>query len=239
MKINKEDVDIEKIIQLDKEKDKICDQRDECQKQIEEYNRQYDQINKQMINLLLKGYWWSCDIDKNWDLPKKYSIKDARMGYNGLCITVKEVVKKKPWASFTGETLFNFDEFSKINIYKTEEDAKTLYPKRICPKCGGTMGFVKTGWCKKCMDQRYKDIEEFERSHTFYCALNGNIYKVGYEDEFNESEFKGFDGKHFILRRLDTGEIIETSNLWSCGFGDNTRNLPEIEFVYDNTNSFG
>lgn len=237
MKINRENIDIEKIMLLAKEQNELKNEETAYKKQVEkrldEYDKQHKQIKKQMINLFHKGYWWSYDIDKDYKYPKKYSIKDVWKSSidDDFYITVKEVFKKKPWPGFTGEKILYFSEFSKIDIYETEEEARELYPKRVCPKCGKSMGFSKARWCKNCMNQWYKSIEEFEKNHTFYCAPKNGKYKVGYEDEFTKCWDRGFYGKHFLLKRLDTGEVIETSNLWSLGCGENTDNLPEIIFL--------
>ena len=75
--------------------------------------------------------------------------------------------------------------------------------------------------------------KEFEESHTFYCPKEGRIYTIGYVDELNKDEPKGFYGEHFTFKRTDTNEIIHSNNLWSQGFfKTNERNLPEIEFIH-------
>lgn len=238
MRLSIQDIDVEKFIQLDKEKDEIYKQKREYEKQLEnrlkEYDQQCEQITKQMLSLFPKGYWWSYDIDKNWKYPKKYSIKSVSKGYEDgdFFIIVKEVFKKKPWPGFTGEHHFFFDEFSKIDIYKTEEEAKQMYSQRICPKCGGFMGFSRMIWCHKCNSERLSKMKEFEKKHRFYCPEDGNVYQVNYEDELTSKYELGFYGRHFVIKRIDTGEIIHTNNLYDYGpFEKDKESLPHIEFL--------
>lgn len=238
MRLSIEDIDVEKFIQLDKEQDEIYNIKREYEKQVAEqlaaYDKQAKKLEKQMIGVFCRGYWWSYDVDKSWRYPKKYSIKRVYFyGRNDFLITVKEVVKKKPYPGFKGEYTFDLEEFCKINIYETEEEAKQLYPKRTCPRCGKAIGFIQTELCRECIAKLQHEIEEFEKSHIFYHAPEGRVYQVRYENSGRKGRYRGFSGKHFVLRRLDTGEIIETTDLMSCGFRENIDNLPEIEFIED------
>ena len=100
----------------------------------------------------------------------------------------------------------------------------------ICPKCGVHLDYIQKAWCAKCMAKRQKMKEEFENSHTFYEPNEDLIYHIGYTDEITRD--KGFQGKRFMFKRLDTGEVIESDNLWSRGrFSENVDNLPIIEFL--------
>ena len=237
MRISRNDIDIEKIQQLDKQKHEIYKQKQAYKQQVEERLQAYDdqcaKIEKQTRDLFPRGYWWSYDIDKHWKYPKKYSIKSVSLSSWGeIYITVKEVFKKKPWPGFTGETLLDMDKFSKVDMYATEEEAKLLYSKRICPKCGGYMWSSKNDWCDNCIADRWKRIKDFEDAHQFYCPADENVYHVHYEDEFTSENGKGFYGRHFVLRRLDTGEVIHTNNLCACGpFQKDKDTLPHIEFL--------
>lgn len=186
--------------------------------------------------LLPKGYWFTYDIDTNWKHPKKYSVKKVSCGRN-VYVTVKEVFKKKPWPTFTGEHVYTLEEFVKLNIYKTPEEATDGYVHRICPKCGEFMGYSSRSWCNKCMANRRIVAEEFEKTHYYYVPEKESCYYIGYEDELSDPYHRGFFGRSFTLRRLDTGEIIHTNNLWSAGCSKDCEKLPHVEFIKDEENN--
>ena len=193
---------------------------------IKQQNEKLDDINKKIKNLFPKGYWWAFDIDYNWKRPKKYSIREICNDY----ITVKEVFKKAPWKGFTGLTTLSFERFLKLDIYKTEEEAKVAAYNRPCPKCGGPMKYTTNVWCEKCLFDRHKKAEEYRHNHAFYEPNRKLVYIIEYTDELTRE--KGSHGRRFVFRRLDTGEIIETDNLWSSyGADGNVSNLPLIEFI--------
>ena len=199
---------------------------------IEEYENRLSDIEKQAKALLPKGYWYTYDIDTSWNRPKKYSVKKVSCTkFGDIIITVKEVFKKKPWPSFTGESIYYIKDFMKLNIYKTEQEAIDAHYHRICPKCGGFMMNSDKTWCVDCIKKRRLAAEQFKQSHRFYEPKRGWLYHIEYEDELTRHSNRGFNGDHFKIRRLDTGEVIETNNLWSDGGAKNIHNLPEIEFL--------
>lgn len=226
-------IDMEKYNQILGEALQVKERADYYKSIVAEQEKTLEFKAEEIKKLLPKGYWWTCDIDTSWDRPKKYSIKKIEFYKDGITVTVKEVFKRLPWPGFTGEhTFFSLDSFLALNIYKTEEEAKN----RPCPKCGSPMGYAKHEWCDKCMSERYRIKEEFEKAHTFYDPKKDNVYKVGYTDELTAAHpawyWRGFDGKHFTLQRIDTGEIIETNNLWSEGSSyKNKEQLPKIVFI--------
>lgn len=184
-------------------------------------------VEKELLAIFPKGYWWAFDIDDHWKRPKKYTIKEVKNGY----VVVKEIVKKLPWDGFTGENIITFAKLSNLDIFRTEDAAKKAAYNRICPKCGGAMGYTVKQWCDKCIDKRFHMRIEYEDTHVFYEPNEKIYYTMGYTDELTRDCDKGFGGKHFTFKRLDTGEIIESDNLWSsCSYrGDG--NVPEIEFL--------
>jgi len=201
-------------------------------KKILHIEEELERTQKEIKNLFPKGYWWSFDIDTNWKRPKKYSIKEIKGGY----VVVKEVFKKAPWSGFDGKTTLSFEKLLELNIYQTEEEAKRAIYNRVCPKCGGIMKYSTEEWCSKCMTERKQKMKEFENSHIFYSPEKHKIFRVGYVDELTRKSWKGFDGEHFTLQRMDTNEIIYTDNLWSEGFcNTNKNNLPEIKFLNNKT----
>lgn len=198
---------------------------------IEKQQNEVHNIEDQIKSMLPKGYWYTYDVDKNWHYPKKYSVKKVECGTQNARITVKEVFKKKPWPSFTGETTYYLKDFLNLSIHKTEQESIDAYYNRICPKCGCPMMNSHETWCDSCMTERKLIAKEFENSHRFYNSVNKSTYHVEYEDELTSPYERGFDGKYFKIMRLDTGEIIHTRNLWSDNIGENTNNLPEIKFL--------
>ena len=197
-------------------------------------NRQKEKMKhteSEIKKLLPKGYWWSSDINKNFVLPKKYSIKNVEFDLicEDVCITVKESLKKKPWKNYDDEEYYYLEDFLKLNIYKTEEEAKKAVYNRICPNCGGVMKYTIKPWCDKCIEDRWNKMLEYEKTHVFYEPNKKLYYTMGYTDELTCD--KGFGGKHFIFKRLDTDEIIESDNLWSSCSHRGNANVPEIEFL--------
>lgn len=137
-------IDMEKINKLREESVNINKLIEEKEKELKKITKELDDKNNEIKNLIAKGYWWTCDIDDTWKKPKKYSIKEVRCYKSGgIYLTVKEVFKKRPWHGFTGEYIYPLDEFIKINISKTEQEAAEKYYNRICPKCGGIMKYLK------------------------------------------------------------------------------------------------
>lgn len=195
---------------------------------IAEKQAERDSVKKEMLKLFPRGYWWAFDIDETYKRPKKYSIRDVGNGY----VVVKEVFKKTPWSGFDGKTRLYFNDLIKLDVYKTEDEAKHAVYNRKCPKCGGIMGYTSNKWCNECIAARWKRAQEYEKKNTFYDPTDNCIYYIGYEDDMFPYAPKGYDGQHFVFKRLDTGEVIETNNLWSSGRDEkNTNNFPLIEFI--------
>jgi hypothetical protein len=119
--------------------------------------------------------------------------------------------------------------FLKLDIYKTPEEATDAYYHRVCPKCGGFMMNSDKPWCINCMRNRWKIMEDFKAAHYFYEPKTKHILHMEYEDELTRD--RGYNGQSFVIRRMDTGEIMHTSNLWSDRSGDNNEGYPEIEFI--------
>lgn len=189
------------------------------------------QLEEQVKSMLPKGYWYTYDIDTNWHKPKKYSIKQVAFNQAGFYITVKEVLKKRPWVGYVDTRSYTIERFLTFNIYKTEEAALDAYMHRICPKCGGFMMHSEHQWCNACIEKRRQMAKQFEAQHIFYHPESERVYALQYEDELTHASQRGYNGQHFRIRRLDTKEIIDTTNLWSLGYSNNTDSLPEIEFL--------
>ena len=202
-----------------------------AKKEFEKKVKHRSYVESKIKSLLPKGYWFTYDVDTSWQHPKKYSIKNVSCDGNKIYVTVKEVFKKKPWPTFTGESVYRLEEFAKLSIYKTTEEATDGYLHRICPKCRGFMGYSRRTWCNKCMNHRDIVKKDFRTAHSYYDPKTNQHYHVEYEDELTRPSDRGFEGQSFTIRRLDTGEVIYTRNLWSDGFGENKNNLPEIEFI--------
>jgi hypothetical protein len=184
---------------------------------------------QEIKSLLPKGHWYSFDVEYSGGSPKKYRIKELKCSGQNIYITVKQVVKKSCYNNTSGERLFTLEEFLKLNVYKTEELVWYAFRKRICPKCGGVMNDAITPWCDECMNERSKMSSEFAKRHKYYCPENDIIYQALYEDELTTE--RGYEGQHFIIQCIETGEIIHTSNLWSRGNFNRENNLPRIKFL--------
>lgn len=196
---------------------------------INQYEAKLGEIEGEVLKMLPNGYWWACDIDYNTCKPKKYSIKGVIAKKGGVYVTVKEAFKKAPWKGYDGKHYYPLTRFLNLRRYETEQEAMDVYLNRICPKCGESMMYSEETWCKSCIDTRWKLKKEFDDSHHFYNPSDGHFYSVEYEDELTRT--RGYNGKHFTFKRMDTGEIVNTSNLWAWGRGENKNNLPEIEFL--------
>lgn len=216
-------------INIDMEKyNALSDKSTQIELSIKKQKEELDCVSQEIKKLFPKGYWWTFDIDPHWKRPKKYSIREISNG----CVTVKEVFKKAPWSGFTGLSILTLEQLLELDVYKTEEEAKVAAYNRPCPKCGGPMKYTTNVWCEKCLDERRDKVDEYRRNHMFYEPNKKHIYSVGYTDELTRDIYKGFGGKRFVFKRLDTGEIIETDNLWSEAISsENTNNLPFIEFI--------
>lgn len=186
-------------------------------------------IEQKIKSLLPKGYWYSFDVEYFGGSPKKYRIKELKCSGQNIYIKVAKVVKKSYYNNARDERLFTLEEFLKLNVYKTEELVWSAFRARTCPKCGGIMNDAITSWCDKCMNERSQRATEFAKQHIYYCPENDIIYQAEYEDELTRE--RGFYGKHFVIQRIDTGEIIHTSNLWSSGNFNRENNLPRIRFL--------
>lgn len=191
---------------------------------------------RKIKELFPSEYWWTYDVDTSWKRPKKFNIKKVEVNSNGeLKITIKESVYKMPWDGYNLEHTYTLERFNKLVKYQTEADAKNAYYNRPCPKCGGIMKYADTEWCDKCMKEREIIKKEFEKNHVFYYPEQDRIFKVKYTDEITDKyppSCKGFGGAHFTLQRVDTGEIIHTDDMFSCGhFQYNKDDLPEIKFL--------
>lgn len=214
-------------ISIDMEKYKaLSEDMSRIENEIEMKNKELDSVKKEILKIFPRGYWWAYNIDPNWRRPKKYSIREVGNGY----VIVKEVFKKAPWDGFDGKRVLHFDELLELDIFKTEEEAKSAVYNRTCPKCGGSMKYTTRAWCDKCLSERSNKAREFESNNTFYAPNENKIYHIGYTDELTRE--KGYGGKRFVFKCLDTGEIIESDNLWSQGvFGKDVSNLQAIEFI--------
>lgn len=183
------------------------------------------------IKKMFPEEFWTCEIDRRYHGPLHYKIKCISYSLGHIYITTKDIRKKKPFDGWKGENKVLLDDFLKIGLYDSYDAALYGYKHRICPKCGGFMGISRGPWCHKCIE----DYKEYLAANEMLCydAKQERIY--GIQPDVDPAVmmyvWKGYDGRRFKVRRLDTGEIIETNNLWSHGYGDNDNNYPLIEFL--------
>lgn len=203
-----------------------------------------DEIDSQIKSLKTKEYrissklkklfpeeFWTCEIDKHWHKPLHYKIKNISYYGDTVYITTQDIRKKKPYDGWKGVDEIMLDKFMKIGLYDSYDTALKGFVERPCPRCGNFMHTSTFPWCRKCMDtyQEYLNANE----QLYYDAKQQRVYGVqpDIDQEVYRNFWKGYDGISFKIRRLDTGEIIETHNLWSRGFGENNENYPLIEFI--------
>ena len=197
---------------------------------ISEQQEKLQTIEKEIKNMLPRGYWYTYDIDQ---YPKKYGIRDVKCSQSHISLRIKDVGKKNSWHN-QNEHFYDLEGFLNLNIYKTEQEAVDAYKRRICSKCGGFMMLSRTIWCTDCMQKRQLAKYEFDQTHKFYDPVKRSVYTIEYVDELTRDY--GFEGKLFTIRRKDTGEIIHTNNLWVWGYSTNPNNFPEIEFIEEDSN---
>jgi hypothetical protein len=207
------------------------------QKNIQELKNQITILEKKensitsQIKKMFPNTFWTCEIDHNWHYPLHYRIAEVSCYPDGIYIRTKDIRKKKPFNGWTGENYISFDEFVKIGLYGSYDEALDGYKHRICPKCGGHMGTSHYPWCSECMSAYSKYLND--NTKRYYNADDKGIFEVQPDiDPALTMNFKsGYNGNYFKIRVLATGEIIETRNLWSIGCGENNDNYPLIEFV--------
>lgn len=183
------------------------------------------------IKKLFPEEFWTCEIDRSYHGPLHYKIKCISYSLGHVYITTQDIRKKKPFDGWKGIDEISLEKFLQVGLYDSYDAALYGYKHRICSRCGGFMNNSQFPWCHKCMDdyKEYLDTSEM----NYYDAKQGRIYGVqpNVDPVVYRNFWKGYDGMRFRIRRLDTGEIIETNNLWSRGFGDNDNNYPLIEFL--------
>lgn len=202
---------------------------------IAEHNKELSKLRRKVKSLLPKGEWYSSDVNFGWERPKRYKVDKVEFREGDFYVIVKELSKRKHWSGHIWEHSYKLDAFLKLTIYDTEQEALAVFHNRVCPKCGNRMWESMEPWCKRCMEKRKVAKEEYNRTHVFYSPSDRNVYTVEYVDELTRLlENLGYEGRWFTIRRLDTGEVIHTNNLWSHGgLSRNIDNLPEIEFLSD------
>lgn len=187
------------------------------------------------LRKLLPKEFYSRDIDHGWKFPKKYTVTNVTYENGRVYVTVKWEYKKKPWVGFDPRHCFRLEEFLTLNIGATYNAAIEAWQQRPCPKCGQPMGDSERSWCEDCMTIRDQKISLF---HTLYPGLYDEeddcIYDLEYVDELTRRW--GYSGAEFIVKRLDTGEIIKTNNIYSAhsSWAKNLSLRPRIQFIkYD------
>lgn len=216
-----------KLFALERQATEINEEIIEQKQKLKEMENNLAEVENKIKSLLPQKTWYAYDINR-FSHTNQYRVQKVKSNSSRVRVVVREVDDKIPYPLLEHFD-FTLDEFTKLNISKSEEKAKDLYAHRICPRCGGFMGMSRYKWCPNCMKERAAIEQEYNDSHRFYDPEQQRFYTVKYVDELTR-DF-GFDRFEFTLRRLDTGEIIQTNNLWSDGYGENTDGLPEIEFI--------
>lgn len=91
----------------------------------------------------------------------------------------------------------------------------------ICKVCGKP--FTKTKWgepyklicSEECFEKNFWLEIIQEKEH--HPVIDGTCYYLNRNDLEGRGPFKGCAGHHFRIRFLDTGEVVDTTNLWVNG----------------------
>lgn len=94
----------------------------------------------------------------------------------------------------------------------------------ICEICGKEFDVpyysnkYKNICSSKCFEDKFwQDIIKEKDEHV---VIKGECYYFDKSEpivDVNKKAFVGFSGRRFKIKMLDTGEIIETNNLWNNG----------------------
>ena len=164
---------------------------------------------KEIKEMSVKGYFYLYETSYPLDHPIKCSIKDVECwnGWKKGIIYVIAETKKR----YNNEHCYSLNEFLNLNLYRKEEEAYKDYNDFIT--------------------NRNNKIKEFVKKGTLFYGEDGYVYEMKYDDEYVRE--RGFGGRTFTFQRLDTNEIITTSNLWSSntwGYKD-FETFPRIRFI--------
>lgn len=213
----------------------------ELEAQLEEAQDKVDKAENpvayQMSKLrrLLPQEFYSRDIDHNWQYPKKYTMRSVKYENGKIYVKVRWDYKKEPWKGFNPEHIFTLEEFLNLRIGTSPNKANEVWQQRPCPKCGQPMGGSNFEWCCECVKHRQNKIVLLEEKYPLlYSEETGSIYRIQYMDELTRAP--GYYGNEFIVKRLDTGELIKSNNVFSAhsSWAKNLDECPRIEFIkYD------
>lgn len=184
------------------------------------------------LRKLLPQEFYSRDIDHEWPYPKKYTMRSVTYEDGKIYIKVRWNYKKQPWKGFNPDHIFTLEEFLKLRIGTTSNKANEIWQQRPCPKCGKPMGDSNCEWCFECVKHRQNKIVLLSEKYPWlYSEETELVYKIQYADELTRDY--GFEGKEFIIKRLDTGELIKSNNVFSAhpGWAKNLDECPRIEFI--------
>ena len=185
------------------------------------------EIQKEIKGYFPENHFWTIHQDvRGTKKPREYEIEKVRFESleRGFIVSLKYHYKSYKNQPNVRTIKMFLGEFFGATFYLSKKHAWFAYFNRPCPKCGNSMGDSEKDWCNECMEDRAKREVDFNKNHMFYHKKHKTIYLVRYTDELTRN--KGFDGKHFTIRRLDTGEILETNNLWDMGKNKkNTNNV--------------
>lgn len=200
-----------KVLNINDEQiDRCKELGNEIQKYQDKIKQMEETINmysKEIKEFAPRGYFYVYDKSRPLNAPIKCGVSDVCCIYGQIHFILKEVRKNS-------EKYFSLNEFLKLKFYRNGQDAMNDY--------------------KEFMVNRQKKIDEFKKNDTLFYGEDGYIYEMKYDDEYVRE--RGYFGKKFTFQRLDTNEIIETSNLWSSNTSwyKNYETFPKIRFIGEN-----
>lgn len=161
--------------------------------------------------------------DERWPSVISRTIEEYVTSENKLFALVRHVNGSYEIIHDDRSKIYNFNKYSSIVCANTLEQLKETQKilTEPCKICNGVVGtnyigntakiLTETNICFACWF--WSMVLEENKKTQF--IIDGNIYTVLAN---NKNEYtKGFSGRKFKIQKLETGEIIETDNLWHRG----------------------
>lgn len=144
--------------------------------------------------------FYLCDNDEDQELIETDDIHDVRLNMAN---------KGGRWTSLSpgGKTMAEA-----IERWKLLPDPCVVCGHLIKSSYQNGQELVAKNMCFSCniWDNRVKELTWPNK-----MVVNGCFYTIASESE--SKYFRGFGGSKFVFKRLDNGELVESTNVWSGG----------------------
>lgn len=106
-----------------------------------------------------------------------------------------------------------------LNRERYENGEESFFLCKICgeadsPKLWAGDGVLGYGLCFSCSFWT-RHINAYR--HGRKLSIGGNLFAVGAEERGFHNDFRGYGGRFFTIKMLNTGKEFITSNLWHNG----------------------